>query len=61
MPSGENKATVQKMWRALSQMDWETVKSCLHPQVHYEDVPTEDPGARGPENVIKRLSVAFDH
>jgi ketosteroid isomerase-like protein len=61
MSSEQNKATVERMWRALSEMDWETLKSCLHPDVHYEDVPTEDPGARGPENVVKRLAVAFKH
>jgi ketosteroid isomerase-like protein len=56
-----NKATVEKMWLALSQMDFETLKSCLHPEVHYTDVPTEDPGAHGPENVVKRLAIAWDH
>ena len=55
-----NKQTVETMWKALSAMDWETVKSCLAEDVHYEDVPTEDPGARGPENVVKRLAIAFD-
>jgi len=57
----ENRKTVERMWNALSEMDWETLKSCLHPEVHYEDVPTEDMGAEGPENVVKRLSIAFDH
>jgi len=61
MSSEANKKTVEKMWLALSQMDWETLKSCLHPEVHYQDVPTEDPGAHGPENVVKRLRIAFDH
>ena len=61
MSSEANKQTVEKMWRALGAFDWETVKSCLHPEVHYEDVPTEDPGAHGPENVVKRLRIAFDH
>ena len=59
--SEQNKATVEKMWKALSQFDFETLKSCLHPDVHYEDVPTEDAGAKGPENVVARLSVAWDH
>ncbi|MGB0619980.1 MAG: nuclear transport factor 2 family protein [Myxococcota bacterium] len=59
--SARNKATVEKMWKALSDFDFETLKSCLHPEVHYEDVPTEDPGAIGPENVVARLSVAWDH
>ena len=56
-----NKQTVEKMWLALSQWDWDTLKSCLHPEIHYQDVPTDDPGAHGPENVVKRLSVAWDH
>ncbi len=55
-----NRKTVEKMWKALSAMDWETLKSCLSDDVHYEDVPTEDPGARGAENVVKRLAIAFD-
>ena len=55
-----NRKTVEKMWEALSAKDWETLKSCLSDDVHYEDVPTEDPGARGPENVVKRLAIAFD-
>ncbi len=59
--SARNKATVEKMWKALSDFDFETLKICLHPEVHYEDVPTEDPGAIGPENVVARLSVAWDH
>ena len=61
MSSEANKATVKRMWKALSDWDWETLKDCLHPEVHYEDVPTEDAGAFGPENVVKRLSVAWDH
>ena len=61
MSAQENKKTVEKMWNALSAMDWETLKSCLHEDVHYEDVPTEDPGAHGPDNVVKRLGIAFDH
>ena len=57
----ENKKTVETMWHALSDMDWETVKTCLTDDVFYEDVPTEDVGAHGPENVVKRLAIAFDH
>ena len=61
MSAAENKATVEKMWVALSEMDWETMKSCMHPDIFYQDVPTEDPGAHGPENTVKRLGTAFDH
>lgn len=59
--SEQNKQTVERMWKALAAFDFETLKACLHPDVHYEDVPTEDAGARGPENVVARLSVAWDH
>lgn len=61
MSSEENKRTVERMWRALSQMDWETLESCLHKEVHYQDVPTDDPGAHGPANVVKRLGIAWSH
>ena len=57
----QNKVTVKKMWLALSEFDFKNLKSYLHPDIHYEDVPTEDPGANGPENVVSRLSVAWDH
>ncbi len=59
--SENNKAIVKKMWQALSEMDWETMKSCMHPDIFYEDVPTDDVGARGPENCVKRLQIAFNH
>ena len=56
-----NRKTVETLWNALSAMDWETLTGCLSEDVHYEDVPTEDPGARGRENVVKRLGIAFNH
>lgn len=59
--SEQHNATVEKMWTALSQFDFGTLKSCLHPEIHYEDVPTPDAGANGPDNVVARLSVAWDH
>ena len=48
----ENKKSVETMWQALSAMDREALKGCLAEDIHDEDVPTEDPGARGPENVV---------
>jgi len=56
-----NRRTVETLWAALSAMDWETLESCLCEDAFYEDVPTEDPGARGPKNIVKRLAIAFDH
>jgi ketosteroid isomerase-like protein len=61
MSAEENKKTVLALWNALSAMDWGTMKSCLSDDVHYDDIPTEDPGAHGPENVVKRLGIAFNH
>ena len=61
MSSEDNKAIVKKMWQALSDMDWETMKSCMHPEIFYEDVPTSDVGATGPDNCVKRLQIAFNH
>jgi ketosteroid isomerase-like protein len=61
MSTDANKAIVEKMWRALGEMDWATMKSCMHPEIFYEDVPSDDPGAHGPENCVKRLQIAFNH
>lgn len=61
MSEEANKTIVAKMWRALGDMDWEGMKSFMHPEIHYRDVPSDDPGAHGPENCIKRLKIAFDH
>lgn len=32
----ENRKTVETRWKALSAMDWETLKSCLAEDIHYE-------------------------
>ncbi len=61
MSAEENRKTVETLWNALSARDWETLKGCLADDIHYEDVPTEDPGARGADNVVKRLGIAFNH
>lgn len=56
-----NRKTVESLWHALSEMDWATLKGCMTDDVFYEDVATEDAGAHGPENVVKRLAIAFNH
>lgn len=61
MSESDHKRIVEKMWRALSDMDWETMKACMHPEIHYRDVPSDDPGAHGPGNCVKRLQIAFSH
>lgn len=59
--NSNHRAVVETMWRALSDMDWEAMKRCMHPEIHYIDVPSDDPGAHGPENCIRRLRIAFNH
>lgn len=49
------------MWLALSNKDWDGMRACMHPDIHYRDVPSDDPGAHGPDNCIKRLQIAFRH
>ncbi|MBT8149812.1 MAG: nuclear transport factor 2 family protein [Gammaproteobacteria bacterium] len=61
MSAQDNKVIVEKMWQALSDMDWDAMMACMHPEIFYEDVPSDDPGAYGPENCVKRLKIAFEH
>ena len=59
MPTQTNRQTVETLWAALSARDWETLKSCLAPDIHYEDVPTPDAGAIGPKAIADRLRVGL--
>ena len=61
MSAEAHKKTVKTMWQALSDMDWDGMKACMHPEIFYEDVPSDDPGAHGPDNCVKRLQIAFNH
>jgi ketosteroid isomerase-like protein len=60
MSERENKEIVARMWQALYAKDFAGVASAIAPRGHYEDVPTPDRGATGPENVVKRLRVGLD-
>ena len=60
MSEAENLAVVEKMWGCLYEKDWDGVAGCLAQDAHYEDVPTPDPGATGPHNIIKRLRIGLD-
>jgi ketosteroid isomerase-like protein len=57
----ENKRSVERLWQALYRKDWDGVAACLAEDCRYEDVPTPDPGARGPANVVRRLRIGLDH
>ncbi len=61
MTKESGREVVTRMWQAMSEMDWEAMEACMHPDIHYIDVPSNDPGAHGPENCVKRLRIAFNH
>ena len=56
----DNKAAVESLWKTLYTKDWDKLKEILADDAHYEDVPTPDPGADGPDNIIKRLQIGLD-
>ena len=56
----ENKQAVAALWSRLYEKDWDGLMACLTDDAFYEDVPTPDKGARGRENVVKRLRVGLD-
>jgi limonene-1,2-epoxide hydrolase len=56
----DNKALLESFWKVLYERDWERVASFFGPDGHYEDVPAPDPGATGPENVVKRLKIGLE-
>ncbi len=41
MSNEANKQTVEKMWRALGQMDWETLKSICPPREKKPETPED--------------------
>jgi predicted amidohydrolase YtcJ len=55
-----NREIVHRMWNCLYQKDWDGVASLIDEHGLYEDVPAPDPGAVGPENVVKRLRLGLD-
>lgn len=53
--------TVLGMWAALSERDWETVKTYLSDDCIYLDVPVGPAAAaRGPEDIVKRLKIGLE-
>jgi len=56
----ENKRIVAELWARLYRKDFDGVGALIAPDGHYEDVPAPDPGATGPENVVKRLKVGLE-
>ena len=60
MSAAENKKIVEEMWATLYQKNWDALSNFFAPESHYEDVPAPDPGADGPENIIKRLRIGLE-
>jgi len=60
MSAEENKRVVQKLWSTLYTKDWDALLPLFTEDAFYEDVPSPDPGARGPQNIVKRLRIGLD-
>lgn len=56
----DNKQVVASLWACLYRKDFEGVGRHMAPDGLYEDVPAPDAGARGPDNVVKRLRSGLD-
>lgn len=57
----EAATTVRGLWRALSNRDWERVKTYLAAESLYIDVPTGPTlAARGPDDIVKRLKIGIE-
>jgi len=53
--------TVLGMWRALSDRDWEKLKTFIADDCIYVDMPVGlAAAARGPEDIVKRLKVGLE-
>jgi limonene-1,2-epoxide hydrolase len=53
--------TVRGLWKALSARDYESAKTYFAPDCIYFDVPVGSAAAaRGPDDIIKRLRIAWD-
>jgi hypothetical protein len=49
------------MWKALSARDWDGMKPFLSDDCIYYDVPVGPAAAaRGPDDIVKRIRIAFD-
>ncbi|MGH3580194.1 MAG: nuclear transport factor 2 family protein [Mycobacterium sp.] len=49
------------MWKALSERDWDAVKSHLADDCLYADMPVGPAAsARGPEDIVKRLKIGLE-
>ena len=53
--------TVHGMWKALSERDWDHLKTYLSDDCIYLDMPVgAAAAARGPEDIVKRLKIGLE-
>ena len=52
--------TVLGMWKALSDRDWDRVKTFLADDCLYVDMPMPTASARGPENIVAKLTIGLE-
>ncbi|WP_029109448.1 nuclear transport factor 2 family protein [Mycobacterium sp. URHD0025] len=53
--------TVHGMWKALSERDWDLLKTYLSEDCIYLDMPVGPAAAaRGPEDIVKRLKIGLE-
>ena len=52
--------TVLGMWEALSDRDWERLRTYLSDDCLYIDMPMPAVSARGPENIVTRLKIGLE-
>lgn len=57
---GGHRDRVLAFWAALYHHDWDQVAASFTSDALYEDVPSPDAGARGPEAIVKRLRLGLD-
>jgi hypothetical protein len=54
-------AAVHGMWQALSDRDWDALKTYLSADCIYLDMPVgPTAAARGPEDIVKRLKIGIE-
>ena len=55
-----NRATTRTLWQALYDRNWEKVGSLFAEDGLYQDVPTPDMGAVGPDAITRRLRIGHE-
>ena len=56
----QNRATSEALWLALYERRWDAVGDYFAEDGLYQDVPTPDMGAVGPEQVARRLRIGHE-